>query len=66
MIDVRPLTESDRAWAAQLTAESWSEPVVARLGELVDPTWLPGFVAFLDGQRAGLASYAVRGDECDW
>ena len=65
VIDVRPLTESDRPWAAQLTAESWSKPVVARLGELVDPTWLPGFVAFLDGQRAGLASYAVRGDECE-
>src|ERR671933_246460 len=26
---------------------------------------LPGFVAFLDGQRVGLASYAVRGDECE-
>lgn len=65
MIDVRPLTESDRAWAVQGEAESWSTPVVARLGELVDPTQLPGFIALLDGQRAGLASYAVRGDECE-
>ena len=65
MVDVRPLTESDRAWAARLEAETWGTPVVARLGELVDPTLLPGFVASLDGQRAGLASYAVRGDECE-
>jgi GNAT superfamily N-acetyltransferase len=65
MIDVRPLTESDRAWADQVEAESWSERVVARLGELVDPTQLPAFVALLDGRRAGLASYAVRGDECE-
>ena len=65
MVDVRPLTESDRAWAVQVEAESWSTPVVARLGELVDPTRLPGFIAILDGQRAGLASYAVRGDECE-
>ena len=41
MIDVRPLTEDDRAWAVQVEAESWSTPVVARLGELVDPTQLP-------------------------
>ena len=65
MIDVRPLTESDRAWAVQVEADSWSQPVVARLGELVDPTQLPGFIAVLDGERAGLASYAVRGAECE-
>jgi ribosomal protein S18 acetylase RimI-like enzyme len=65
MIHVRPLSESDRAWAIQVEAESWSETGVARLGELVDPTQLPSFVALLNGQRAGLASYAVRGDECE-
>jgi GNAT superfamily N-acetyltransferase len=65
MIDVQPLAEKDRAWAVQVEAESWGKAVVARLGELVDPTQLPGFIAFLDGQRAGLASYAVRGDECE-
>lgn len=65
MIDVRPLADDDRAWAAQVATDSWSKPVVARLGELVDPTQLPGFIAFLDGQRAGLASYAVRGEECE-
>ncbi len=65
MVDIQPLSESDRAWAVQVEAESWSKPVVARLGELVDLTQLPGFIALLDGQRAGFASYAVRGDECE-
>jgi ribosomal protein S18 acetylase RimI-like enzyme len=65
MIEVRPLTESNREWAVQVEAASWSRPLVARLGELVDPTGLPGFVALLDGQRAGLATYAVRGEECE-
>lgn len=65
MIDIRALTENDRAWAAQVEADSWSQAVVARLGELVDPTQLPGFIADLDGARAGLASYAVRGEECE-
>jgi ribosomal protein S18 acetylase RimI-like enzyme len=65
MIYVRPLSESDRPWAVQVESETWSTPVVARLGELIDPTELPGFVAFLDEERAGLASYAVRGEECE-
>src|ERR671929_551398 len=65
MIEVRALAESDRAWALQVEAASWSEPLVARLGELVDPSGLPGFVALLDGRPAGLASYAVRGEECE-
>lgn len=65
MIKVRPLTEDDRAWGRQVEAASWAEPLVARLGELVDPTPLPGFVALLDGERAGLASYAMRGEECE-
>ena len=65
VIDVRPLTESDRAWAVQVEADSWSQAVVARRGELVDPTELPGLIARLDGQRAGLASYAVRDKECE-
>jgi ribosomal protein S18 acetylase RimI-like enzyme len=65
VIDVRPLTENDRPWALDVETESWGEPVVARLGELVDPTRLPGFVAFLDARRAGLVTYAVRGHECE-
>lgn len=65
MIEIRRLSDDDRPWATAVETESWGEPVVARLGELVDPTRLPGFVALLDGQRAGLASYAVRGDACE-
>ena len=64
MIEVRSLEEPEREWAAAFLLESWSG-VVARSGELVDPTGLPGFVALADGERAGLATYAVRADECE-
>jgi hypothetical protein len=53
------LTESDRARAVEVEAESGSKPAVARLGELVDPTQLPGFIALLDGQRAGPCAQAA-------
>lgn len=65
MIEVRSLTDSDQAWSVRVETESWSEPVVARLGELIDPTQLSGFIALLDGERAGFATYAVRGDNCE-
>lgn len=65
VIEVRALTRADRAWSDEVHTESWSTPVVARLGELIDPTRLPGFVALLNGERAGLATYTVRGDECE-
>ena len=65
MIEVAPVNDDDRAWALEVETESWGTPVVARLGELVDPTALSGFVARLDGERAGLLTYAVRGNECE-
>jgi ribosomal protein S18 acetylase RimI-like enzyme len=43
--------------------EEWGAPVVARLGELVDTTDLPGYVAELAGTRVGLALTARRGDD---
>jgi GNAT superfamily N-acetyltransferase len=64
-VEIRQLAEKDRPWALEIETESWGTPVVARLGELVDPTVLPGFVACLDGQRVGLVTYAVRGDACE-
>lgn len=64
-IDVRPLEEDDRPWADEVELRSWGERNVVRLGESVDPTVLPGFVAWLDGERAGLLAYAIRGDECE-
>jgi len=64
-IEVRPLTERDRAWALQIETETWGVPLVARLGELVDPTGLPGFIALVDGEPVGLATYAIRGRDCE-
>jgi ribosomal protein S18 acetylase RimI-like enzyme len=65
MLEVRPLADDDRAWATELESDSWGIPVVARLGELVDPTELPGFVVHMGGDRVGLATYTVRGFECE-
>ena len=65
MIEVRRLEDGDRSWSLDVQRDSWGEPLVARRGELVDPTRLPGFVGLVDGDRAGLVTYAVRGNECE-
>lgn len=62
---VRPLAEEDRPWALEVILESWRSPRVARRGEVVDASSLPGFVALVDGVRRGLATYAVRGEACE-
>jgi GNAT superfamily N-acetyltransferase len=60
LIDLRPLDETDRA----LAIEHWG-PAVVRRGELVGIAGLPGFTAWIDGARAGMLTYAVRGAECE-
>ncbi len=65
MLEVWPLLDADLPWAAEVQRDSWGDSVVARRGELVDVAGLPGFVALLDGDRAGLATYAIRGDACE-
>jgi len=63
-VDVKPLGAAEREWSNAFLLDSWGG-VVARRYELVDPTELLGFVALVDDDRVGLATYAVRGDECE-
>jgi ribosomal protein S18 acetylase RimI-like enzyme len=65
VIEVRPLRDEDREWATAYHATTWGGPLVARRGQLVDTSHLPALVALLDGERAGLLAYAVRGQECE-
>lgn len=66
-LTVRDFAPADRTWAAALIGgHSGGSPVVARLGELIDPLALEGLVAELDGQPVGLATVheaAERGME---
>jgi ribosomal protein S18 acetylase RimI-like enzyme len=64
LIEVRPIDADDHAWVEQIQAASW-DGAAARRGELVLLAGLPGFVARLNGERVGLLTYAVRGDECE-
>jgi len=60
--EVRPLVDSDRAWAAAQLEAAWGSTSVARLGEPIDAAQLPGFVAHHAGQPVGLLTFVVRPD----
>jgi ribosomal protein S18 acetylase RimI-like enzyme len=60
---VRERRPDDHDWVVATMTEEWGSTAVARLGELVDTSDLPGYVAELAGHRVGLALTARRGNE---
>jgi ribosomal protein S18 acetylase RimI-like enzyme len=62
---VRPLIADDQSWKHGALVRTWGSTAVARKAALVDAAELPGFVAEVDGQPAGLVTYARRGDEVE-
>ncbi|WP_051761192.1 GNAT family N-acetyltransferase [Microbispora rosea] len=64
-VTVRPLTAEDIPWTRELFVERWGGVVSVSRGVAHDTTALPGFVALLDGERAGVATYRIAGRECE-
>ncbi|MFI7029342.1 GNAT family N-acetyltransferase [Microbispora rosea] len=64
-VTVRPLTAEDIPWTRELFTERWGGVVSVSRGVAHDTTALPGFVALLDGERAGVATYRIAGGECE-
>lgn len=64
-ITVVPLREAARTWADGLLAERWGGPRIERLGELIDASALPGFVAMQEDERVGLVTYQTSPDETE-
>ena len=60
---VRPLISGDRGWVRETMVRNWSSTTVARRGELIQTTDLPGYVALLGGRRTGVVLVDVRGNE---
>lgn len=62
-ISVRALQPQDRAWVDRTQTAVWGSVLLARKGELLDSSTLPGFVAVSEGERVGLALFCARGEE---
>lgn len=64
-LTVRPLTTEDLSWVRELFTERWGGVISVSRGVAHDTTALPGFVAHLDGNHAGVATYRIVGPECE-
>ena len=61
---VRALRDEERDWAAMVIGDSWGAIVIGG-GREHRPAELPAVVAEADGERAGLATYALDGADCE-
>jgi GNAT superfamily N-acetyltransferase len=61
---VRALRDDERAWARSVLEDSWGEIVIGG-GREHRPAVLPALVAEDGGERAGLATYLIEGDDCE-
>lgn len=65
MIEIHPAADADRKWISDLLAQWWGSPRIVTRGRVHDAIALPGLVACWDGERAGLATYEITGDQCE-
>jgi N-acetylglutamate synthase-like GNAT family acetyltransferase len=64
-IQIRPLNQDDREWLKQFMIDAWgSEKVVSR-GIIHEAYLLPGFIASISGELAGIVTYNIEGDQCE-
>ena len=64
-LEVRALTTEDSEWVRQAIIEHWGDTVVVAHGKVYHPQTLPGFVAILKGNRVGLLTYSLEGENCE-
>ena len=62
---IRPINKDDRKWIASLIKEWWAGPIIVTRGRTHQADELPGFVAVYEGERAGLITYEITGNDCE-
>lgn len=65
-IQIRPVTPDDEEWVAQFIRSRWGANRVVAHGNLFFPDTLPGFIAEKEnGERVGLATYHLQGEQAE-
>ena len=63
--ELRPIQASDRDWVDSMAVKEWGAEMVVSRGRVYRLSDLPGFVAEIDGESVGLATYYVEGYACE-
>jgi GNAT superfamily N-acetyltransferase len=51
--------------ATGLIRDHWGAPEIVTRGKIHDTSRLPGFIAVLQGEPAGLVTYSIHDEECE-
>lgn len=62
---VKPLSDSDKMWVAERTELLFSGTFLVSRDKVHDAAKLPGFIADQDGERIGLVTYDIDGEDCE-
>jgi N-acetylglutamate synthase-like GNAT family acetyltransferase len=62
---IRPVEEGDREWVRQVSIEHWASEIVVTRNSVYLVEEQPGFIALLDKQRVGLATYRIEYNLCE-
>jgi GNAT superfamily N-acetyltransferase len=65
MLQIRDLTNADRAWANQSLLGQFGSLVVVTRGRMHHADELPGLIGLHDGAPAGLLLYHLAGEACE-
>ena len=64
-MNIRSLSPADCDWVTRHVREHWGAEIVVAHGTLYHPAALPGFVAEMAGEVAGLVTFHIAGDACE-
>jgi len=65
ILKIRCKAEPDRFWVELLSRDAWGSEVVIVHGEMYQPAELDGMIAEVGGEKAGLATYRIKGGACE-
>jgi GNAT superfamily N-acetyltransferase len=63
--EIREIVPEHRDWAEALIRDHWGATEVVTRGRIHDTSVLPGFVAVMEDEPVGLATYNIDGDQCE-
>jgi GNAT superfamily N-acetyltransferase len=65
IFEIVEISPEYREWAKGLIRDHWGSPEIVTRGMVHDISRLPGFVAVVQGEPAGLATYSIQDEESE-
>jgi len=65
IIKYRKVSEKDKEWIESFIKSSWGSDLIVVHYDIYYPRELKGFIAELNGQKAGLVTYKIKNEVCE-